>query len=319
MAIFIGTKVMGFGLIPRWCIFALMPQATTIHLITPTRWKDYELIDCGDFEKLERFGEYVTIRPEPQAVWPRRLPESEWKRTAHVRFIQKGSNSGEWDKKRSMPDQWKIRYALPGGTEIQFRLGLTSFKHVGIFPEQAANWDFIVDSIGELGVQRPRVLNLFAYTGGASLAAAAAGADVTHVDSIRQVVTWANENRQLSGLGDIRWMVEDALKFVQREVRRNAQYQGIILDPPAFGHGPKGEKWKLEEQLAEMMDGVLRLLDPARHFLILNAYSLGLSSLIIENLLSDFGGKNLSVGELYLPARSGVKLPLGVYGRILKK
>lgn len=295
-----------------------MTSLETIQLIQPTRWKDYELIDCGDFEKLERFGDYITIRPEPQAVWPRRLSEAEWKRTAHVQFVPKGSNSGIWEKKKKMPDQWRISYNLPNDKEIVFRLGLTAFKHVGVFPEQAANWDFICDSIINSGISKPKVLNLFAYTGGASLAACAAGADVTHVDSIKQVVTWANENRQLSELGDIRWMVDDALKFVQREVRRSSVYQGVILDPPAYGHGPKGEKWKLEDQLAEMMDGVIRLLDPAHHFLILNAYSLGLSSLVIENLLRPFAGNSLSTGEIFLQAKSGLMLPLGVYGRILK-
>lgn len=290
-----------------------------IELLTPGPFKDYELIDCGDFEKLERFGEYITIRPEPQAVWPRILPESEWKRQAHVKFIQKSSNSGEWSKMRKMPDQWKIRYRLPHQSEIVFRLGLTAFKHVGIFPEQAVNWDYIQESIGQLRVKQPRVLNLFAYTGGASLAARSAGAEVTHVDSIKQVVTWSNENMTLSNLHDIKWVVEDALKFVQREIRRGNTYHGIILDPPAFGHGPKGEKWKLEENIAEMMKGVLQLLDPSEHFLILNAYSLGLSALVIENFLSAHAGKSLSIGELYLNATSGVKLPLGVFGRFYKQ
>jgi 23S rRNA (cytosine1962-C5)-methyltransferase len=288
-------------------------------LLTPGPFADYELIDCGDFEKLERFGEYITIRPEPQAVWPRLLPESEWKKQAHVKFIQKTSNSGEWQKLRKMPDQWRMSYRLPNNESITFRLGLTSFKHVGIFPEQCVNWDFIVDSVGQMKTQRPRVLNLFAYTGGASLAACAAGAEVTHVDSIKQVVTWSNENMVLSELKDIRWMVEDAMKFVQREVRRGNTYHGIILDPPAFGHGPKGEKWKLEENIAEMMKGVLQLLDPQEHFLILNAYSLGLSALVIENFLLPHAGKDLAIGELYLHAQSGVKLPLGVYGRFLKQ
>ncbi len=288
-------------------------------LLTPGPFADYELIDCGDFEKLERFGEYITIRPEPQAVWPRTMPESEWKRQAHVKFVQKTSNSGEWQKLRKMPDQWRMSYRLPNNEEIVFRLGLTSFKHVGIFPEQCVNWDFITDSIGQMKTQKPRVLNLFAYTGGASLAACAAGAEVTHVDSIKQVVTWSNENMLLSNLKDIRWMVEDAMKFVQREVRRGNTYHGIILDPPAFGHGPKGEKWKLEENIAEMMKGVLQLLDPSEHFLILNAYSLGLSALVIENFLLPHAGKNLAIGELYLHATSGVKLPLGVFGRFLKQ
>jgi 23S rRNA (cytosine1962-C5)-methyltransferase len=220
---------------------------------------------------------------------------------------------------KKMPDQWVIPYKLPNDKEISFRLGLTSFKHVGIFPEQAANWDFIVKSIESMSTPKPKVLNLFAYTGGASLAASAAGAEVTHVDSIKQVVSWANENMQISGLTDIRWMVEDALKFGEREVRRGNKYNGIILDPPAFGHGPKGEKWKLEDNLAEMMKNVLQILDPKEHFLILNAYSLGLSALVIENLLKEFAGKDLKIGELYLQAKSGVKLPLGVFGRYCRK
>ena len=165
------------------------------------------------------------------------------------------------------------------------------------------------------GIDTPRFLNLFAYTGGASLAAKAAGADVTHVDSIKQVLTWANENSQLSQLSDIRWVVEDALKFVKRELKRGNKYHGIVLDPPAFGHGPNGEKWKLEEQLNEMVNHVLQLLHHEHHFLILNAYSLGLSSLILENLLNKKAGKQLEIGELYLNAASGVKLPLGVFGR----
>ncbi len=290
-----------------------------MELLSPGSFADYELIDCGDFEKLERFGQFITIRPEPQAVWPKVLTDGEWKNKAHVRFVQRNSNSGDWNKLRKMPDQWQMKYQLPNNESIVFRLGLTSFKHVGIFPEQAVNWDYIVESIGALKTRKPKVLNLFAYTGGASLAAASAGAEVTHVDSIKQVVSWSNENMQLSNLTDIRWMVEDALKFVQREARRGNLYQGIILDPPAFGHGPKGEKWKLEENLAEMMRGVLSILDPAEHFLILNAYSLGLSALVIENLLKNHAGNKLHIGELYLQAKTGVKLPLGVFGRFLKQ
>ncbi len=289
-----------------------------MQLLTPKNFVDYELIDCGNFEKLERFGEYITIRPEPQAVWPRVMTEADWKKLANVKFLQKTSASGEWQKLKKMPDQWRMKYTLPNNEDIVFRLGLTSFKHVGIFPEQAVNWDFIVDSIGAMSVQKPRVLNLFAYTGGASLAACSAGADVTHVDSIKQVITWSSENMQLSGLKDIRWMVDDAMKFVQREVRRGNTYHGIIADPPAFGHGPKGEKWKLEDNLAEMMEGVLKLLEPSEHFLILNAYSLGLSALVIENLLKQHAKDNLNIGELYLEAKSGRKLPLGVFGRFLK-
>jgi len=293
---------------------------SSIILDTPTRWNDYELLDCGDFEKLERFGEFITIRPEPQAVWPRVLTEGEWKSKAHVRFEQKTSNSGEWERLKKMPDQWRMKYNLVNNEDIVFRLGLTAFKHVGIFPEQASNWDYIVDAIGKMKMAKPRVLNLFAYTGGASLAASAAGAEVTHVDSIKQVVSWSNENMQLSGLEDIRWMVDDALKFVHREVRRGNTYHGIILDPPAFGHGPRGEKWKLEDSLNEMMNDVVKLLDPEEHFLILNTYSLGFSSVIVQNLIQSAYPKveNLEIGELYLQATAGSKLPLGVFGKFFK-
>lgn len=286
-----------------------------MQLLTPQNFKDYELIDVGDFEKLERFGQYISIRPEPQAVWSKSLSNAEWEKRAHVKFIPKSSSSGEWKKLKQMPDQWRVSYAVNNAdAAIAFRLGLTSFKHVGIFPEQAANWDYIFESVKKLGPGQPKILNLFAYTGGASLAAKAAGADVTHVDSIKQVVTWSKENMDLSGLNNIRWVVEDALKFVKREEKRGNKYNGIILDPPAFGHGPNGEKWKLEENINEMITGVLNLLDE-KHFLILNAYSLGFSSLIIENLLKQKAGKNLNVGELYLQATEGNKLPLGVFGR----
>lgn len=301
-----------------------------MQLLTPKNFTDYELIDVGNFEKLERFGKYITIRPEPQAVWDKSLSNADWEKRAHVKFVSKSSSSGEWNKLKDMPDQWKIRYEISDmrkerkneesqisslKSQIVFRLGLTSFKHVGIFPEQASNWDFIYESVKSMSIPQPRVLNLFAYTGGASLAAKAAGADVTHVDSIKQVVTWSKENMELSNLNNIRWVVEDALKFVKREEKRGNKYNGIILDPPAFGHGPNGEKWKLEDNINEMIKGVLNLLDDKEHFLVLNAYSLGFSSLIIENLLSNRAGKNLNIGELFLQATEGNKLPLGVFGR----
>lgn len=292
----------------------------TIQLLTPKNWKDYELIDCGDFEKLERFGETVLIRPEPQAVWPKALSESEWGKKHHIRFRGRSATSGDWIKKNpKTEDRWHIQYQNQD-VSFKFRLGLTSFKHVGIFPEQAVNWDYIIDKVKSFSVAKPKVLNLFAYTGGASLAAKAAGADVTHVDSIKQVVTWANENQEISGLSDIRWVVEDALKFVKRELKRGNTYQGIILDPPAYGHGPKGEKWKLEDHIMEMMKDVVQLLDPEEHFLILNTYSLGFSSVIVENLIKTAlpSAQNLETGELYLQATAGPKLPLGVFGKFYK-
>jgi len=289
-----------------------------IQLLTPKHWKDYELIDCGDFEKLERFGNITLIRPEPQAVWSKQMPYKDWEKLHDIRFKGKSAISGEWIKKNpATPDRWHISYQNKD-VHVKFRLALTSFKHVGIFPEQAVNWDYISESLKMFRTSEPKILNLFAYTGGASLIAKAAGADTTHVDSIKQVITWANENQELSGLKDIRWVVEDALKFVRREIKRGKKYHGIILDPPAYGHGPNGEKWKLEDHIFEMMKDIAQLLDEREHFLLLNTYSLGFSSLIVENILKDTLHINdgLEIGELYLQATAGSKLPLGVFGKI---
>ncbi|WP_432712381.1 class I SAM-dependent methyltransferase [Pedobacter sp.] len=288
-----------------------------IGLLTPTHWKDYELIDCGDFEKLERFGNLVLCRPEPQAVWKKTLSEQNWKKQTHIRFKGRTATTGEWVKNNThFPDRWNVAYKNDD-VSINLRLGLTSFKHVGVFPEQAVNWDYISSCVKRFKTKTPKVLNLFAYTGAASMIAKAAGADTTHVDSIKQVVNWANENQELSNLKDVRWVVEDALKFVKRELKRGKKYNGIILDPPAFGHGPNGEKWKLEDHIQEMMQDVVQLLDEEEHFLILNTYSLGFSSVIVENLIKTSFPQvtNLEIGELYLQATSGIKLPLGVYGK----
>ncbi len=291
-------------------------------LLTPENFTDYELIDCGGFEKIERFGQYITIRPEPQALWSSKLSQKEWEKMANVRFVPDSSSSGTWKKLKEMPDRWTIDYPLKSlkvntndvkTDTITFRLALTSFKHVGIFPEQASNWEYITECISKMKTSNPKILNLFAYTGGASLAAKAAGADVIHLDSVKQVVTWANANMELSNLKDIRWIVEDAMAFVKKEVRRGKKYNGIILDPPAFGHGTEGQKWKLEDMISEMLQNVLALLEDEERFLILNTYSLGFSSLIVENLLGK--QKNLQSGELYLQSRTGFKLPLGVFGR----
>lgn len=287
-----------------------------IQTLTPEKFKDYELIDSGDGDKLERFGDYILWRPEPQAVWSKDLGETEWKKLAHARFVQEGSASGKWDRFKEMPDQWHIGYNSRG-MKIRFRLGLTRFKHIGIFPEQAVNWDFVYEQ--SMKRRGGKVLNLFAYTGGATLAARAGGADVIHCDSIKQVVNWANVNQQASGLDGIRWLVEDAFKFVKREANRDHKYQGIILDPPAWGHGPKGEKWKLEEQINELIGLVAKILDPRDAFLVFNAYSLGFSPLILENLLRSHFHKKITrkmeSGELYLPERSGRKLPAGIFVR----
>ena len=303
-------------------------------LLTPQNFPDYELIDSGDFEKLERFGKYILIRPEPQAVWSKKLSKKEWIQRAHVEFKSKSSSAGVWNKLKEMPDQWSIKYQVSSNEqqdkkEIKFRLGLTSFKHVGVFPEQAVNWDFIFESVrdltpplskgeGDVTPTNVRVLNLFAYTGGASLAARAAGADVTHLDSVKQVVTWAKENMEISGLKDIRWLVEDAMTFVKRELKRGKKYHGIILDPPAYGHGPNGESWKLEDHITEMMQMVSQLLEE-KFFLVLNTYSLGFSSLILQNLMNEVfpvNGEKAECGELYLQSTTGPVLPLGVFARL---
>jgi len=294
----------------------------------PQNWKDYELLDSGRGAKLERFGEYVLARPEPKALWDKSMSDAEWNRLAHTHFTPGAGfgkagkeDSGTWERLRNMPDQWWIRYN--GWPKFSLRLGLTSFKHVGVFPEQAANWDYIfkqTSDIAEKTGSKPKVLNLFAYTGAASLAAKCAGADVTHLDSVRQVVTWAHENQDRSGLRDIRWVVEDAMKFAGREARRGNLYQGIILDPPAYGHGPDGEKWKLDECLFDMMKTVGKILAPENSFLVLNLYSNGFSAILGETVVRQAFGLTsdtaLESGELVIMDRFGKNLPLSIFVRL---
>ena len=286
--------------------------------LTPD-FRDYELIDSGDFEKLERFGRIVTRRPEPQAIWHKSLSEGEWQRLADASFLrdEKSEERGEWRVKPQTPDRWTIAYRYKE-MQLKMRLAMTSFKHVGIFPEQAANWNFIYDNCVALKVKRqPRVLNLFAYTGGATLAARAAGAVVTQVDSVKQVVTWSRENMEQSGLDGVRWIVEDALKFVRREVRRGNRYDGIILDPPAYGRGANGEKWVLEEHIGEMLACCAELLEKRDAFLVLNLYSMGLSSTLARTAVRQaFGEPQVEqYGELTFTDRAGKELPLGTYYR----
>ena len=294
-------------------------------------WRDYELIDCGDGEKLERFGRFTMIRPEPKAIWTKTLSEQEWLKAAHTRFSPGAGfgkagkeDSGTWERLRKMDDQWYISYH--GGPEFDLRLGLTSFKHVGVFPEQAPNWEFIFRETSKLvkpGAPAPRVLNLFAYTGAASLAAKAAGADVTHLDSVRQVVTWARGNMESSGMDGIRWVVEDAMKFAKREAKRGNLYDGIILDPPAYGHGPDGERWKLDDCLFGLLQNVAQILKPKDSFMVLNLYSNGYSALLGETVVreafklkgSDY---TLESGELALRDRFGKDLPLSIVVRLTR-
>ena len=299
-------------------------------------WKDYQLLDCGNFEKLERFGNYVMARPEPKALWDKSMSDEQWNKMIHTRFHTGAGfgkagkeDSGTWERRRKMDDQWYIRYkGEQPGLDFSLRLGLTSFKHVGVFPEQSSNWEYIFRQTSELvqkaqqnGAPKPKVLNLFAYTGAASLAAKAAGADVTHLDSVRQVVTWARGNMEKSGMDNIRWIVEDALKFARREAKRGNVYQGIILDPPAYGHGPDGEKWKLDECLNDMLKCVSSILAPQDSFMVLNLYSNGFSAVLGEtmvrqNFCQGTAFKSLDSGELVLKDSFGKLLPLSVVVRL---
>lgn len=288
-----------------------------IKLISPVLWKDYELIDSGNFEKLERFGSYFIARPEPQALWNKSLSEAEWVKRADAYFRKdtRSEERGEWICKPRMPQQWFVTYQYQN-MKLRMRLGLTSFKHVGLFPEQAENWNFIYSQIQHMPSET-KVLNLFAYTGGATLAARSAGAEVTHVDSVKPVVSWSRENMEASGLSDVRWIVDDALKFARREVKRGKKYNGIILDPPAYGRGPEGEKWILEENINELLSLCKQLLTPEQSFLVLNLYSMGLSALLARTAVQQLTGigQGEQFGELYFNDSFGKALPLGVYYR----
>jgi 23S rRNA (cytosine1962-C5)-methyltransferase len=306
-----------------------------MNLFAADHWTDYELIDTGHLEKMERFGKYILVRPEPQAVWKKALPEGEWERLCHARYRRaKGTDpakqavaeKGDWSVKKGMPEQWTIAYSYRS-MQLKLRLGLTSFGHIGVFPEQANNWEYIFDAIPHsAGPSAPgkggtRVLNLFAYTGASSLAARAAGADVVHVDSVKPVINWAKEIMEASGLRDIRWVLEDALKFVRREEKRGNRYDGIILDPPAYGRGPEGEKWILQDSIDELVYLCSRLLDPGHGFFVLSLYSMGFSAVIADSLVVTHFGEIAAkeYGDLCFTDRAGRKLPLGTVLRFKKQ
>jgi 23S rRNA (cytosine1962-C5)-methyltransferase len=298
-----------------------LKNSASIAIETPAFWgKNYELIDSGGFEKLEQFGAFVVRRPEPQAVWQKSLSEEFWACKANAYFKkEKGSTErGVWEVKKGVPDKWFMPYQSET-LDLNFKISLSSFKHVGIFPEQASNWEFLAKNIPLLKTPKPKILNLFAYTGGASLACKQVGADVTHVDSVKPVLSWARENMEVSKLDNIRWMAEDALKFVKREARRGNFYQGILLDPPAYGRGPDGEKWVLEEQIDDMLRSVKEILDPKEHILLTNVYSLGFSTLVVENLMKGIFNvpDQAESGEIFLNDEYDKKLPLGVFYRYL--
>ena len=280
-------------------------------------WKDYQVIDCSNGEKLERWGKYLLVRPDPQVIWDTPKTEKGWKKmNGHYHRSAKGG--GEWEF-FDLPEQWQIHYG-----SLTFNLKPFSFKHTGLFPEQATNWDWFSDLIKK--ADRPiKVLNLFAYTGGATLAAASAGASVTHVDASKGMVTWAKENAVSSGLGDapIRWIVDDCVKFVEREIRRGNHYDAIIMDPPSYGRGPKGEIWKIEEAVYPLIKLCAKLLSDHPLFFLVNSYTTGLQPAVlhymIQTALSDYKGI-VSAEEIGLPVVStGLVLPCGASGRFVGK
>ena len=273
-------------------------------------WKDYELIDCGRGEKLERWGDQLLVRPDPQAIWNTPRTNRGWKHNSG-RYARSSTGGGQWQNK-SMPDRWTVSYR-----DLTFNVKPMNFKHTGLFPEQAANWDFAREQIEKAG--RPiSVLNLFAYTGGATLACAAAGASVCHVHAVKGMVGWARTNAKLSGLSDkpIRWIVEDAQKFISREIRRGNHYDGIILDPPSYGRGTNGEMWKLEDCIYDLMESCTQLLSDKPLFVLLNSYTTGLSASVMSYLLQMTVGKRFDITvdsqEIGLPVKqTGMPLPAG--------
>ncbi len=288
-------------------------------------WKEYEVLDTSRGEKLERWGSFYLVRPDPQVIWDTPRKHRGWKqKNGHYHRSSKGG--GQWEF-FDLPDEWGISYELGGaaGKKLAFRLKPFSFKHTGLFPEQAVNWDWFYDLIRREARQKDRplkVLNLFAYTGGATLAAAAAGAGVTHVDASKGMVGWAKENAAASGLENapIRWLVDDCVKFVEREIRRGNKYDGIIMDPPSYGRGPKGEIWKIEESLWPFLELTAQLLSQDAVFFLLNSYTTGLQPAVLSYLLHTcvekrFGG-TVKADEIGLPVtESGLVLPCGASGR----
>ena len=288
-------------------------------------WKDYEVIDCSAGEKLERWSDYILLRPDPQVIWDTPRKAAEWKKlNAHYHRSSRGG--GEWEF-FDLPEEWDISYRLPIGYELKFRLKPFSFKHTGLFPEQAANWDWfskIIKNAIDGGHAGPvKVLNLFAYTGGATLAAAAAGAHVTHVDASKGMVNWAKENAAVSNLSDapIRWLVDDCKKFVEREIRRGNHYDAIIMDPPSYGRGPKGEIWKIEDSVYELITLASQILVDDPLFFLVNSYTTGLQPAVLHymigTVLREHGG-TVEADEIGLPVRdSGLYLPCGASGRFV--
>lgn len=290
-------------------------------ILETKKQKDYELLDAGGGQKLERYGSYVLLRPDPEALWKKTLPESVWK-NADLEFVRSG-NRTKWITKKDTPRDWNISFG-----DLTFSIRPTSFKHTGLFPEQLPNWQWMENVIKKnvKSYDRPiSVLNLFAYTGGATLACAQAGAEVCHVDGSKTAVAWARENAELSGLKDapIRWIVDDVLMFLKREIKRGRRYDAIIMDPPSFGHGPKDELWKIEESFLLLMELCKQILSDEPLFILINGYTAGYSPIAYENNLKDImEGKNgsIEIGELVIRQTSSEKLlPCGIFARWERK
>ncbi len=277
-------------------------------------WKDYEIIDMANGEKLERWGNIKLIRPDPQIIWKEKSYPSKWK-DADARYQRSNTGGGGWDYKKRLPQSWQVIYK-----NLTFNIKPMGFKHTGLFPEQAVNWDWMIDKIKN-SKREIKVLNLFAYTGGATVACLSAGASVCHVDSSKGMTTWAKENVESSGLRDrpVRFIIDDVIKFVQREIRRENYYDAIIMDPPSYGRGKNGEVWQFENNISELVELCTKVLSKDPVFFLINSYTTGISSKVLENLLEinmkKYPGK-ISSGEIGLPmTNSKLVLPCGIYGR----
>ena len=307
----------GGPFIVRVHLLGSMPQIITPpSLLVAKDWQDYQLLDVGDGMKCERWGEYTLVRPDPQIIWPRRGGSAWSGWDAYYHRSEKGG--GRWEYRRALPESWKIRYR-----NLTFKISPTSFKHTGLFPEQAVNWDWCGDRIKAARARgrEVSVLNLFGYTGGASVAAAAAGAQVCHVDAAKGMVDWCGDNAEASGLprNSVRYIVDDCLKFVRREVKRGRRYDALIMDPPSYGRGANGELWKLETHLWDLLEECRQVLSDQPLFLLVNAYTTGLSPTVLANMLAELLHDQTGVvttGEVGLPVKAdGKVLPCGIYGR----
>lgn len=283
-------------------------------ILNPHGWTDYELIDSGNGQKLERFGPQTLIRPDPQIIWQPSLPKTAWHKATAI-FERTKEDKGQWKIQSKLSEKWLCKYK-----NISFWVKLSPFKHTGVFPEQSIHWDFISEKLQTAppGEQPKHILNLFGYTGIASLVAAASGAKVTHVDASYPSIGWARENQKASGLEDkpIRWILDDCLKFVQREIKRGVKYDGIIMDPPSFGHGPNGEMWKFNEQFPRLIESCSKILSNDPLFIIINAYAISTSAITLENMLKDLNlGGTIQYGELALKETSGRLLSTGIFAR----